>query len=172
MATGASGSLRCFQVEVSGTEICELSGERISVTIPREQIRRIKLCYDTNAKNPFCQFFLGFTLFSLGLIGLVVTFFAITGRGYPIRSDPGVFVLPLIPIALWFMAGTGFWLLAGVLRARYFLLVETEKGLHKIFFGKSADVNAIRRFIWKAHMNFGYAIDISITDTGKDRPSP
>ena len=154
--------IRCFRVEVSGSGICELSGKRIAINVPRDQIRQIKLCSGTDVKYPFFQYSLGLALFSLGLIGLGVTFFSAIGRGYLLRSEAGAFVLPLIPLALWFIAGIGFWFLAGVFRVRYFLLIETKKGTSKIFFGKVADVNEIERFIWRVNMRFGYAIEISI----------
>jgi hypothetical protein len=162
-------SIRCSKVEISGTKISELDGDRIVITIPREQIRQIKLSYDTNAKNPFCQYFLGFTLLSLGLIGFVVTFFASLGGISLTRARSEDFVVPLIPVTLWLMIGVGFWLLMGIFRARYHLWIDTEGGIRKIFFEKAVDIQEIQQFIKKAHLNFGYSIDVSIL--GKMRPS-
>lgn len=162
LAAGAKDHVRCFRVEVSGSGICELSGKRIAVNIPRDQIRRINLCSGTDVKYPFFRYSLGLALFSLGVIVLALTFLSAVGRGYPVHSESGAFVLPLVPLALWFIAGIGFWLLAGVFRVRYFFLVETEKSTSKIFFGKAADVDEIKKFIRRVNMRFGYAIDISI----------
>jgi len=162
VTTGSNDSIRCSTVEISGTNITELQCNKIFVTIPREQIRQIKLCYDTCAKYPFCQYFLGFTLFSLGLIGLIVVLYASLGGGSLVQSKSGAFVLPLIPAALWLMVGIGLWLLSGIFRARYLFLIDTEKGIQKIFFEKSADINEVQQFIRRAQLNFGYAIDVSI----------
>ena len=151
-------------MEISGTKISELDGNRIVITIPREQIRQIKLSYDTNAKNPFCQYFLGFTLLSLGLIGIVVTFFASLGGGSLNQTKSEDFVLHLVPITLWLMVGAGFWLLIGIFRARYHLWIDTESGIRKIFFEKAVDIEEIQQFIRRAHLNFGYSIDVSILE--------
>jgi hypothetical protein len=149
-------------VDISKTTISEIHGDRIFVTIPREQIRQIKLCYVTSAKNPFCQYFLGFTLFSIGLIGLIVVFYASIGGGSLIQAKSEEFVVPLIPVALWLMVGTGLWFLKGIFSGKYFFLIDTENGIRKIFFEKSADINEIQQFIKKAYLKFGYAIDVSI----------
>ncbi|HAM50124.1 MAG TPA: hypothetical protein DCP92_05315 [Nitrospiraceae bacterium] len=157
-------SIRCSSVEISGSAIRQRDGDRSVLIVPREQIQLIKLAYDTSAKNPFCQYFLGFTLFSLGLIGLIATFIASLGGVSLIKMGSGDLGLPLIPIALWFMIGIGFWLLIGIFRARYHLLIATEQGLRKIFFEQSIDIKEIQQFIRKAHLNFGYEIDTSILE--------
>ena len=159
-----NNSLRCSKIEITGTHISELDGERLVMTIPREQILKIKLCYDTDAKYPFCQYFLGFTLLSLGLIGLAVTFFASISGGPLVQTESGNFVLPLVPMTLWLMVGAGFWFLLGIFRAKYHLWIETENGICKIFFDKKADIKEIQQFIRQAHLYFGYAIDVSILE--------
>jgi|GEM_PF-2446433 hypothetical protein len=161
LITGSNNSIRCSKVEISGTNISELHCDGIFVTVPREQIRQIKLSRDTSAKNPFCQYFLGFTLFSIGMIGLIVVFYASMGGVSLLQSESGEFVLPLVPAALWTMVGIGLWLLSGIFRTRYLFLISTENGIQKIFFEKSADVNEIQQFIMRAHLNFGYSIDVS-----------
>ena len=162
LITGSNDSIRCSKVEISETTISEIHRDRIFVTVPREQIRQIKLCYDTSAKNPFCQYFLGFTLFSIGLIGLIVVFYASIGGGSLIQAKSEEFVVPLVPAALWLMVGTGLWLLGGIFRAKYFFLIDTENGIRKFFFENSGDINEIQQFIRRAHLNFGYVIDVSI----------
>jgi hypothetical protein len=159
-----NGSIVYSKVEISGTNIRKIDGGRIVLTIQKEQIRQVRLCYDTKARNPFCQYFLGFTLFSLGLLGLVVAFLASAGRGGILKAEPGEFVVPLIPIIFWIMTGTGFWLLLGIFRARYHLCIDTDNGVRRIFFGKAAEVTEIRQFIRLANQKFGYEIDISILE--------
>ncbi len=162
-------SIRCSKVEISNSGISEHDGDRIVVTIPRERIRQIRLCYDTESRNPFCQYFLGFTLLSLGLIGLVVTFFAGMRGDSPTQAEPGIFILPIVPVALWLMVGTGFWLLMGIFRARYHLWIDTEEGIRRIFFGKKVDIAEIRQLMRRAHLNFGYEIDVSVLE--RNHPS-
>ena len=155
--------LKCPGIAISEAGISELDGDRIILTIPRAQIKGIKLSYDTRAKNPFCQFFLGFIMSVLGLIGLVVIFLASTKRGF-LRQQSEYLEIPLIPVALWIMTGAGLWLLAGVLRAHYHLSVETEKETYKLFFKKTKDSREIRQFVRKAQIDFGYEIYVSILE--------
>ncbi len=155
-------------MKISGTEIAQLKGGKAVITVPREKILRIKLVHDARAKNPFCQFFLGFTLLALGIIGMITIFLAALGK-------PGLFQtavedagLPLLPIVLWLMIGAGIWCLAGVFQSRYQFHIETERGICKLFFGKSADIGEIRQFVRKARMDYGYEIDSSVLDKSED----
>jgi hypothetical protein len=169
-ADSESISITYSKIEISGTSIRKVDDGRIIATIGKEQIRKIRLCYDTEARNPFFQYFLGFTLLSLGLLGLVVTFFASAGGGDLAASEPGEFVIPLVPVILWTMAGIGLWLLLGIFRARYNLYIDTDNGARRIFFDKAAEVAQIRQFIRLANQKFGYEIDDTVLD--KMRGSP
>jgi hypothetical protein len=155
--------IRCLGVEVSASGIRQWSSNRISNIIARDQIRQITLCSGTDVKYPFCQYVLGLALFSIGLLGLAVSLLEVIGRGYivQVQSNPGVIMLPLTPLGLLFIAGIGFWVLASIFSVKYFFMIETQKGAHKISFGKPTDVEEIRRFIWKMKMSFGYVIDIA-----------
>lgn len=163
MLTDSNDAIKCFDVEISGTRICQFDGEWIVATVLREQITTIKLDYQTNAKYPFFQYFLGFTLISLGLLGLLVAFLAIIGDGSIIRSHvPSGFSLPLIPTNLWIMVGVGLFLLSGIFRGRYFLSIETGNETRKIFFKRSANIDEIQHCIREAESKFGYEIDLSL----------
>ncbi len=162
LVTTANGAIRCSRVEISETGISELDGEKVLATFRRDQIRRIQLCYATNAKYPFFQYFLGFTLLSFALIGLLVTFLGSAGGRLIIRPESVGFPLPIVPTLQWLMAGIGFWLLVGIFSGRYLFLIDTGNQTHKIFFEKSVDIDEIRQIIRKAQLKFGYAIDDSI----------
>lgn len=165
MATDSdSSSIGYSKVEISETNIRKIDDGRIVLTIQKEQIRQIRLSFDTETENPFCQYFMGFTLSFLGLLGLVVTFFISAGGGGIATAEPGEFAVPLVPVILWIMTGTGFWLLRGIFRARYHLCIDTNNGVHKIFFDKAAEVTEIRQFLRLANQKFGYEIDISILE--------
>ena len=157
-----SNSLTYSKVEISATEIIKIEAGRPVLTIQREQIRQIELCYDTEANHPFYQYFLGFILLFLGLFGLIVTFLALAGGGGIAPAKPGELVIPLVPVILWVMTGIGFWLLVGIFRARYNLCIETDNGTHRIFFDKTTELMEIRQFISRANQRFGYEIDSSI----------
>ncbi|MDA8103956.1 MAG: hypothetical protein M0Z71_01120 [Nitrospiraceae bacterium] len=157
-------SIRCPTLEISGTAIRELDGDKTVFTVPREQIRHISLFYDTGVKNPFCHYFLGFVLFLIGLIGLIAVLLASAG-GHPlIQPETGVSELTPLLLGLWSVIGIGLWLLMSIFRARYQLLIDTASGVRKVPFPKSMDLQQIRQFIRRAHMFFGYEIDVSVLD--------
>jgi hypothetical protein len=169
-AATSRDSIRCAKVEISGTAITELDSDRVVIAIPRERIQQIKLLYDTRVKNPFCQFFFGYTLLLSGLIGLIVFFVAAsaggdlliqTANGVEVIAEAGNLVLPLIPITLWLMCGIGFWSLFGIFQYRYHFLIDSENRKHKIFFEKTIDIKEIKQFIRIAHLHFGCEIDVS-----------
>ncbi len=149
---------------ISASKIVGFGRKRASVTVPRRQIRHIKLSYDTCVKNPFLQFFMGFTLATLGLIGIITFLIAALESGHLIQKESGEFVLPMIPIILWLATGTGLWLLIRVFRAQYHLVVETDSGQCKIFFDRSTDIHDIRQLIRRANIDFGYEIESSVLE--------
>ena len=63
------------------------------------------------------------------------------------------------------MVGAGLWLIIGVFRGRYNLLIETAGGNRKVFFPESADIREIRDFVARAARELGYDIDVSIMDS-------
>ena len=156
--------MRCSNAAISQAGISRVDGENITFSVPREQIRSITLAHDTGAGHPFCQYLLGFMLTSFGVLGLFVVFFASTGKSSLTRQEEGEFVLPLIPILLWIITGAGLWLLSGIFRARYHLLIATDKETWRIFFDKEIEIGEIRQFLRKAGLNFGYTIDMSILE--------
>lgn len=157
-------SLRCSNVEISADEITEFNGKRAVSRVQRKHIRHIKLSYDTNVKTPFLHFFMGFTLTTLGIIGLTTFIIAAAGEGRFLQRESGRLVLPLVPMVLWVMIGLGFWLLMRVFRARYHFVVDTEEGERKIFFEKAADVREIQQLVRRARLSFGYEIECSILE--------
>jgi hypothetical protein len=155
-----SNSIRCSTVRISCAGVSELQGTRIVTTIPKEQIRQITLSHLTSARWPFLQFFLGFVSVTVGLILGITSLLIDQGDAAPI--DPGSFVIrvPVIIVALWMLIGFGLWLLVGVFRGKYILLVETEEGERTISFDNTASIGEILRFIEKAKQEFDYEIRI------------
>ena len=161
MENDGAHAIRCSRIEISDGMICEVCGEKRVSAIRREDIRNIRLTYDTSAKYPFFRFFFGFILVCLGFIGLFVSWLANSVTGTPIDIDPDEIRIPIIPIFLWLMIVSGVWSLVGVFRASYHLLIETEDGFKKIFFEKTATLQDIKQFTRRAGWRFGYKIDTS-----------
>ncbi|MGC2424976.1 MAG: hypothetical protein WA666_11570 [Nitrospirota bacterium] len=156
-------SIRYCKVVISAAGISQAEGEIVLKALKRSQISRIELGYEANAKYPFFQYILGFTLLLLGLLGLLIALLvAIVGGSINVPSILNHrHSLPLIPINLWVMVGIGFLLLSGIFRGRYLLLVDTGGETHKIYFKRGAQIGEIQKFIKKAQTIFGYEIDIS-----------
>ncbi len=165
--------MRCSSVQISVSDISQLEECRIAATVPREDIRQIKLSYDSKARHPFLQFFVGFGLIVTGLVLLIAAFIMVEVGAFFFHIASHTFSIPVVPIGLWLMVGAGLWLLIGVFRGRYNLLINTKRGVRKIFFGESTDIKDILRFIGRANQELGYDIDMSITETMyiKDAPA-
>jgi hypothetical protein len=157
--------MRCSTVQISASGIYQLEGGRITATVSKEDIRRIKLSYDSLARHPFLQFFAGFGLIVTGLVLIIATFMMADVGAFLYHLTSNTYSIPVAPIVLWFMVGAGLWLLVRVFRGRYNLLISTAQGSRKIFFGGATDINDILRVIGRANRELGYNIDLSITET-------
>ncbi len=153
-----NNSIRCSTVRISCAGISELSEGRVVVTVPKEQIRRVILSHLTCTRKPFLQFFVGFVSVSIGLILGITSF--LVDEGDPVPAPPGSFVvkIPLLTVGLWILMGFGFYLLMGIFRGIYILIVETDQGKQRICFDKTARIGEIMSFIEKARDEFGYEI--------------
>lgn len=150
----------------------QVDGDKEVVAVPKEEIRRVSLSHDPQSRHPFLRFFAGFVLVTTGLILLTAAFIIAEGGVYHLHLQSYTLGVPLIPIVLWSMVGGGLWLLIGVFRGRYNLLIDTEKGCRKIFFAASADIREIARFIKRANEELGYDIDTSIMETMYFKQTP
>jgi hypothetical protein len=155
----------CSTVQISGSGISQLEGERIAATVPREDVRRIKLCYDPESRHPFLRFLAGFGLVVAGLVMIIADFIIVEVGIFRVHIASHTFSIPLATIGLWLGVGAGLWLLIGVFRGRYNLLINTGRGICKIFFAESTDIREIQRFVGRANLELGYDIDMSIMDT-------
>ncbi len=157
--------MTCSSVAISLSGISQLDGDAVVTTVPKEEIRRVTLAHDSRARRPFLQFFAGFILAATGLVFLIAAFLIAEGGVYVVQLKSLVLGVPVLPIGLWAMVGTGLWLIIGVFRGRYNLLIDTERGCRKIFFAESADIREIRDFIGRAVRELGYDIDMSIMES-------
>lgn len=152
-------------VKITGSGLSQMDGDKVVVTVPKEEIQRVRLSHESQSRHPFLRFFAGFVLVTTGLILLTAAFIVAEGGVYLLQLQSYTLGIPVIPILLWAMVGVGLWLLAGVFRGNYNLLLDTDKGTRKIFFAASADIREIHRFIERANRELGYAIDTSIMET-------
>ncbi len=164
--------MRCSTVQISASGIKQMEGDSILVDVPIEEIRKVKLCHDSKSRHPFIRFLSGFVLVVTGFILIIAAFIMAEGGVYIVKMRSLTLKIPLAPILIWLMVGIGMWLLIGVFRGRYNLLINTQCGIRKIFFGESADIKEIIRFVKKANQELGYDIDMSLTETMYIADSP
>jgi hypothetical protein len=157
--------VRCSTVQISVSGISQIEGDKIALTVPKEEVRCIKLSYDPESRHPFLRFFAGFSLVVAGLIMIIADYLIVEIGIIPVRIASHTFSIPVATIGLWLGVGAGLWLLIGVFRGKYTLLIDTARGIRKIFFATSADIREIQRFIDRANQELGYDIDMSIMDT-------
>jgi hypothetical protein len=162
----------CSTVKITGSGMSQVDGGKIVITVPKEEIRGVRLSHDSQSRHPFLRFFAGFILVATGLILLTAAFFIAEGGVYLLQLQSYTLGIPIIPVVLWLMVGGGLWLLVGVFRGRYNLLLDTVQGSRKIFFSASADICEIGRFIKRANEELGYDIDTSIMETMYIRDVP
>lgn len=156
-------AIRYEGVQISVESVSALSGDKVLSAVPRDQICRITLCHDTSARYPFLQFSFGFIFILLGIVAMTAAFLIDTENNVALWSEQQ-FVIPLVPIAIWVVIGAGFWLMAGIFRTEYHLLLDTKDKALKLFFKKSADIHEIHQFIRRARLEFGYVIDAAIIE--------
>ncbi|HUJ18210.1 MAG TPA: hypothetical protein VL197_09500 [Nitrospirota bacterium] len=142
-----------------------MEGDKILVTVPKEEIRGVQLRHDSKSRHPFLRFLSGFVLVVTGLVLVIAAFIMAEGGVYLVKIRSLTLGIPIAPLVIWLMVGVGLWLLIGVFRGRYNLLINAQKGIRKIFFGESADIREIIRFIRRANQELGYQIDLSLTET-------
>ena len=157
--------MRCSTIQISASCISQLEDSRIAVTVPKEDIRRIKLAYDPESRHPFLRFLAGFGLVVAGLILIIADFIIVEVGIFRFHIASHTFNIPAATIGLWLGVGAGLWLLIGVFRGRYNLLINTGQGIRKVFFAGSTDIREIQRFVGRANQELGYDIDMSIMDT-------
>ncbi len=164
--------MKCSTVQISASCISQLDDSRIAVTVPKEDIRRIKLAYDPESRHPFLRFLAGFGLVVAGLIMIIADYIIVEVGIFRIHIASHTFSIPVATISLWLGVGAGLWILIGVFRGRYNLLINTGQGFRKIFFAASTDIREIQRFVGRANRELGYDIDMSIMDTMYIAPAP
>ena len=159
-------------VKITATGVSQLEDSTAVFTISKQDIRLAKLTYLAKSRHPFLQFLIGFGLLASGLVLIIMTFIIVEVGVVIINVWSYTLSIPVVPIALWLMVGTGLWLIIGVFRGRYNIMIQTDQGISNIFFGESANIIDILNFIRRANQELGYNIDISITKTMYIRDSP
>jgi hypothetical protein len=154
--------MNCASIDISASGIRQLCGDRTLVAVQREDILRIVLGHDSRTRHPFLQFLVGFVLVTSGIILGIGAFLLDLGGVYLVKMEQFTFGVPIAPLAIVLFIWAGGWLVLGVLRGRYNLLIHTPEGARKIAFADDADIRDIRAFLERAQCELGYEIDVSL----------
>ncbi len=162
----------CSSISITAAGIGQRSEAADVVMVPREDIRAVSLSHKTRSRHPFLRFLAGFVLVVTGLIFLIAAFLLAEGGVVEIHLNIFSFSVPVIPILLWSLVGAGLWLILGVFRGCYTIMITTDAGTRTLSFPESAKIAEILRFIGRANRELGYSIDTSLTQTMYIRPAP
>jgi hypothetical protein len=154
--------MNCASIDISATGIKQLGGSRAMAAVRREDIGRIVLGHDSRSRHPFLRFLVGFVLVTSGIILAIGAFLLDLGGVYLVKMESFTFGIPVAPLVIVLFIWAGGWLVLGVLRGRYNLLIHTPQGTRKIYFAETADIRDIRKFLERAEQELGYEIDVSL----------
>jgi len=154
--------MTCASIVISASGISQLGGDGAVVTVPREDILRIIFGHDSRSRHPFLRFLAGFVLVASGIILGIGAFLLDLGGVYFVKMQQFTFGIPIAPLVIVLFIWVGGWLVVGVLRGRYNLLIHTPSGTRKIYFADAADIREIRKFLERAQQELGYEIDVSL----------
>ncbi len=162
----------CSSIIITAAGISQRTETLGTVTVPREEIRAVRLSHAPRSRHPFLRFFTGFMLIAIGLIFLTAAFMMAEGGVMQMHLKAVAFSIPVIPIVLWSMVGAGLWLILGVFRGCYSITITMDGGIRQLFFPESTGIAEILRFIERANRELGYSIDTSLTQTMYLGPAP
>jgi hypothetical protein len=133
-------------VRISEGEICELNGRRRGVAVRREDIDRASVRRGWQAERPFLALAFGGVLLAVGLVPVPSIIDWLLHGG----------TLSVLWAAVTSMVAVGGWVVYESLRRGYFLAVEGRRGRRKLCFGRRAEAERIRSFLYRAEDLFAY----------------
>jgi hypothetical protein len=139
-----SSVLRCDNIVLSSRGFAETFGKKVVVFVPSGEIDRVALKFGRSDHRPIVSMSIGFVLVLVGLFGLVEFFIAM--KGY--RYELGMVAFGLIGASL----------IIDALKQRYFLEIDTKKGIRRLVFTKNAQKDEIADFCNKAETIYKYQI--------------
>lgn len=133
-------------VRVGADGIAEMDGRLPIVFVPRSNIVAVEVRHGSGAQRPLITLAVGALLIALSFMPLLMI--ANASR----RAEP----FPTKVIAAVAFVVPGLWLLDLAVRRRWFLHVETRRGVKKILFSKAVNQVSVESFVSSARARFGY----------------
>jgi hypothetical protein len=137
-------SLRCDNIVVTPRGIAETSGKKVMIFVPAAEVERITVKYGRSDHRPVFSILIGVIFALIGVFGLVE--FIIATRGY--RYEMGMMAFGLI--------GGSF--IHEAFKQRYFLEVQTSKGVRRLVLSKHVQKSDLETFCQSARTIYKYDI--------------
>lgn len=134
------GGIRCTR-----ENLYELEGDRIMISVARNEVRRIELRYGVRAPHPILQLIAGAALFGVGIVGLGIFGVALQ-RGGRLAGTAAL----TIPFGV---VGVG--LVVGAFRRGYSLEVELLEGRKRMHFNAKVSPEQMKNFISAIERQWG-----------------
>jgi hypothetical protein len=136
--------LRFHRIRITADAVQECEGTVSLVTIPRGEIRSVRLEHGVVSEHPMFLFVVAAACLAAGVIGIVLL---MSGEGFP--KTAALSIALLIPIP---------WIVAAALRRGPVLLVETKRGVRRLGFGRDVALDGVPEFVTRAQEQQGLAI--------------
>ncbi len=153
--------IKLYSVQFSSSEVCELDDGKVLVSIPRDKIRKLSLQRGTSANRPLPQFIIALILIVIGVFCSSPILRFLTDAMSANAGHASITGLQLLAFGVP-MILIGIWLIAEIVRKKYYLLIQTEDGSQKIAFESKAELLRINLFIRDVHQEFGYSISSNL----------
>ncbi len=144
---------KCSSVEITEDEISEFDGNKRIVSIHRKDIIKIVLKYGVIGERYLVQIICGLILTALGLVFGSLPIYHILKTGVSLSGPALGVIASAAPMVL-----VGIFLIAGLFKRRYYLLIQTGGKHRKVVFQDKIELPEISHFINTINSNLKYEI--------------
>jgi len=150
-----SQSISCGNIRFTSEKVCELDGNTVILSIPKQEIANVSVAFGRSVERPLARIMVGLVLCFTGLLlGVwpLYKWFTTHDTSGLVASQlkPFAFAAPLVLIGLW--------LLMEVFRRSHYLLLETHSGMRRVPLGECSPSEVL-----VAANNLGYPVDFELS---------
>ncbi|HET9623308.1 MAG TPA: hypothetical protein VFP84_18165 [Kofleriaceae bacterium] len=140
----AEGGVQLHRIRITSASIAEVVGIRPLVSIPRAQVRGLRLRYGVIAEMPWLLATIGVVITAVGVVGLGHTVLAFLGRAHGVLLPARLIALSLVTIVCGPIA------LYCAFRRGWTLVVRTASSTRKLGFGERVTSAELSQFVDEA----------------------
>jgi hypothetical protein len=138
----------CAGIHCTERDLSEIDSGKIMVTVSKEDVRRITLCYGIQAPNPTAQIIMGLLLMGTGYFPILHLIHWIQHGGVFLTLESWI-----IPFVV-----AGAWVFVSAFKRGFFLDVEENQGRKRLAFRHNPDPNELDSFVGTVEQCFGLKI--------------